>query len=143
VNTHACCEGVSTGSDRVTDGERIAIGGPRPATVARRCLAVTGWIVPGGILALLPKCPACLAVYLAIGTGVGISMSAATYLRLLLIVLCVAALSYVLAKQTRHIFERAGPTRGEGSFLFRRNRFLGRNNFRLISRRYRRPDYRR
>jgi hypothetical protein len=103
VKTRACCENVSAGSSCVTSGARIAISGPRPPTTARRCLDAAGWMVPSGILALLPKCPACLAAYFAIGTGIGISMSAAKYLRTLLVVLCVAALSSISAKLARRI----------------------------------------
>lgn len=109
VNPHACCQQVSIGSRRVNGGVRIAIGGPPCQTLGRLCLDAAGWILPGGILSLLPKCPMCLAAYLAIGTGLGISISAATYLRLLLVVLCVAALSYILLKQARRFLEKAGP----------------------------------
>jgi hypothetical protein len=117
MSTHACCERFLASSSRVTGGARSAIGGPRPPTHARRCLDAAGWIVPGGILALLPKCPACLAAYFAIGTGIGISMSAAMYLRTVLVVLCVAALSYISANLARRIWRMFKPGAGSGKVV--------------------------
>jgi hypothetical protein len=49
----------------------------------------------------LPKCPACVATYAVIGTGVGLSLSATTYLRALLVVLCVTSLLYLVARRMR------------------------------------------
>jgi hypothetical protein len=100
VIAHPCCEGVSTCSNRTAEA-RVAIGDPRAPTFVRRSLDLAGWIIPGGILALLPKCPACLIAYFAIGTGIGISMSTAIYLRMALVVLCAASLSYVAARRGR------------------------------------------
>jgi hypothetical protein len=63
------------------------------------------WIVPGAVLAVLPKCPLCLAAYLAMATGIGVSASAAAGLRVAVIVLCVASLSYVSAKGIARVFD--------------------------------------
>jgi hypothetical protein len=57
-----------------------------------RCVTVAQWAAPGVILALLPKCPLCIAAYIALGTGIGISVSTATYLRLGLMTGCAVAL---------------------------------------------------
>jgi hypothetical protein len=92
---HYCCKGVS---DRK----------PRLQSIVRRCLDIAGWIVPGAILTLLPKCPACLAAYLMVGTGIGLSMSTAAYLRMSLLVLCVSSLLY-LATRLAWRFRRYGP----------------------------------
>jgi hypothetical protein len=106
VNTHHCCAGVSASAGCKTSGMRTAIGGPHLRKLARRCLDSAGWIGPGSVLALLPKCPACLAAYFAIGTGIGISMSTAIYLRMALVVLCAASLSYFAASRGRRFIAR-------------------------------------
>ncbi len=48
----------------------------------------------GTTLALLPKCPACFAAYLAIGGGVQISLQAAANLRIMTVAICVLCLAY-------------------------------------------------
>ena len=53
----------------------------RSPSLLRRCGDISGWIVPASILALMPKCPLCVAAYVALATGIGISVTAATYLR--------------------------------------------------------------
>ena len=64
-------------------------------SVRRSFIDVAGWLVPGIVLSLPPKCPACLAAYVAIGTGLALSATTATYLRLTLLVLSLALLTYM------------------------------------------------
>ena len=73
----------------------------------RRCCQVAGnagWALPGAILVLLPKCPVCLAAYIATSTGFGLSFSAATHLRSFLLVSGATSLLYLAVKSLRHFF---------------------------------------
>jgi hypothetical protein len=75
--------------------------GGHSMTFARQCRKITGWLVPAAILVVLPKCPACLAVYIAVGTGIGVSVAAATYVRAVLAVLCLVSVLYLVRKRIR------------------------------------------
>jgi hypothetical protein len=77
---------------------------PMPVTLARRCHNIVGWLLPAGGLVMLPKCPACLAAYLALMTGIGISVSAATYLRMLVFIVCIASVAYFAATRGLQLF---------------------------------------
>jgi Flp pilus assembly protein TadB len=72
---------------------------------ARRSLDAAGYIVPSAILVLLPKCPACIVAYLAMGAGIGVTLSTAATLRAALVIVCVLCLAYLTARQVRR---RAG-----------------------------------
>ena len=83
----------------------------RFSAAARRIADLTGTALPGIGLLLMPKCPACLAAYVALGTGLGISFTAATYLRTGLIVLCIASLAYFGTRQLRRAVARMSTSR--------------------------------
>jgi hypothetical protein len=103
MNTHWCCIVETSAARRVATGTWATDGDPRFLTFVRRCLNTSGWLVPSAILLLLPKCPACLAAYLVMGTGVGLSLSTARALQILLVILCIASLSYLTVKH-RNLF---------------------------------------
>lgn len=83
MNSTPGCECPPRGSDRA--------GGLK--ALPRRAREFAGWIIPGTLLALMPKCPMCLAAYVALGTGLRISYSSAHNLRCMLTTLCVGILA--------------------------------------------------
>ena len=67
-----CC---SSGAD--------GIAAPRsfPRRWLRRIWAAVQWALPIAALALMPKCPGCVAAYVLLLTGAGISIAAASMLQ--------------------------------------------------------------
>jgi hypothetical protein len=101
VSAHGCCKLDARRQGYETIAARTAEGGAHRSTLADHCLATAACVVPGALLALLPKCPACLAAYVAIGTGVGLSISTAAQVRTLLVIGCAALLSWLAAGRLR------------------------------------------
>ena len=75
--------------------------------VTRRTRGAAAWALPSVALALVPKCPMCVAAYLAIGGGLGVSLTTAAHLRTALVWLCWSTLALLAARlvarvRTRH-----------------------------------------
>ena len=64
---------------------------------------LSAWVLPSAILVLVPKCPACLAAHVTLWTGLGLSLSTATYLRWVLLFLCVASLLFLIVERLDRI----------------------------------------
>jgi hypothetical protein len=63
--------------------------------------------VPAAALALMPKCPACVAAYAMAGTGIAVSVAAAAWLRAGVIVMCVASIALMaLTTVRRHLIRK-------------------------------------
>jgi hypothetical protein len=84
---HWCC----------TDSNDAAHVPARRTPWRGRIAAIIQWALPVATLALVPKCPACVAGYVVLFTGIGLSLPAAAALRWTLIALSSAALAYLLA----------------------------------------------
>ncbi len=76
--------------------------GPHRPT-RRPFLELGGWLAPTVVLALLPKCPACLAAYFALGTGVALSGAVATRLRTAVIVVCVVTFALLAVRSVLRV----------------------------------------
>lgn len=103
MSVHPCCHVTAADAGRKTFAAQSAGNDVSSSLFIRRCRSAAGWMIPSAILALLPKCPLCLAAYLALVTGVGFSMSTLIYLRTAIVVLCVASLVYLTNRSIRRI----------------------------------------
>jgi hypothetical protein len=84
---------------------------------ARCHRSFAGWLLPGVVLTIVPKCPACLAAYFLIGTGLSMSLSTAFYLRMLIVFLCVAALVLLTIRTLARIWSEQGVLHGKAGAL--------------------------
>ena len=76
-----------------------AAGGRKTPAWVRRVREILAWVLPGAALVAVPKCPACLAAYVTLWTGLGLSLATATYLRWVLLFLCVASLLFLVVRR--------------------------------------------
>jgi len=95
----SCCSQAASTARSSSHNE--ADGKAHSPSVARRRFAWAKCSLSTLILALLPKCPACFAAYVALGTGISLSVAAASVLRTLLICACVATLIWVFVSALR------------------------------------------
>ena len=84
------------------------IGGQRCGRWSRwrRLSEIAGWVVPGATLVLLPKCPICVAAYVALISGVGISIASACRLRTVLLLLSLTILFCLTLLRLRQLASR-------------------------------------
>jgi hypothetical protein len=82
--------------------------GKRSAGVIRRAWRRVEWVFPAALLALMPKCPLCVAAYVALFTGVGISVSTARWIQVSMVTLCLSSLGYFFVRYWRRQIKANG-----------------------------------
>ena len=108
MNELTCCR--TTASTARNISNRTANGEIHPSSARRRGFKFVRFSLPTLILVLLPKCPACFAAYVALGTGISVSVAAVSLLRNLLIVICIASIVWIVASALRSALrERLSP----------------------------------
>lgn len=101
MKTDCCCnatEGATRGQDNPA----------RPPSRRRRLGEFAGWLFPTATLVLMPKCPVCLAAYVALFSGMGISIASASILRTALLTLCIVTLLGLAVWRLRRLVFRRG-----------------------------------
>lgn len=74
----------------------------------RRRRGAAAFALPSIALALIPKCPMCIAAYLAIGGGLGVSLRTAAHLRTALVWLCWSVLVLLAVQVAMRFTRRSG-----------------------------------
>lgn len=92
--------GLCCSTNHASDTDRASPPPPkssyRPWT--SRARATLAWALPITTLTLIPKCPACLAAYVLLFTGIGVSLPAASAMRSALIAICVLTMAALLVR---------------------------------------------
>jgi len=85
--------------------------------LARRLSGTAASLAPGAALMLLPKCPLCLAAWLTVATGLGVSAGAAARVRGLIAIFWVVALTLAAAQIIQRIWRsRWASTSGQAAW---------------------------
>jgi hypothetical protein len=81
------------------DSAQSSIGPKERGSLLGRAWRSAQWLFPTALLALMPKCPMCVAAYIALFTGVGISVSAARWLQISMLAVCIGTLVFLIARR--------------------------------------------
>ena len=99
-----CCSGGGPAARDVLTPTGAPLSGRR--SMRRRVTAFAQWAVPIAALAMIPKCPACLAGYVLLFSGIGLSIPAATAARWCLIAACIVAIGWLAVRAGRRALTR-------------------------------------
>jgi len=99
--TMTLANGFTTPQRRPLTGGCCNRGSPRSPSGPRRGWEIAAGARSLGVWALMPKCPVCLAAYVALWTGLGLSLAAAAYLRWSLLFLSGVLLLYLAVLTVR------------------------------------------
>lgn len=77
-----------------------------PGTSKRRVTQVVGFLLSSVTLILVPKCPVCMAAYVALITGVSVSVAVASHLRLGLLMVCLSVLAGLVMHGLCRLYRR-------------------------------------
>jgi hypothetical protein len=84
--------------------------GERPTGLVCRAWRNVQWVFPAALLVLMPKCPMCVVGYVALFTGVSISIATAQWIQTLLPAVCVLSLACLAL---RHVIQRNAARPGD------------------------------
>ena len=76
---------------------------PKRRRARGRAGEAAGWVTSAAMLAVMPKCPLCLAGYVALATGIGMTAATAWYVRTGLLVLCATSLALLALRLVRRL----------------------------------------
>ena len=86
--------------------EHVVVKDSKKKKTIGRYIEFVKMLMPAVVFAIIPKCPVCLAGYIALGTGLGLSITTATYIRIVLIILCILSLLYFVVKHISRFIVR-------------------------------------
>jgi hypothetical protein len=85
-----------------TDHEAVAPARSWPSWL-RGMVALVKWALPITTLALVPKCPMCVAAYVLLFTGIGVSLPVAAAMRWAFMALSIGAIAYLAFRAVRRV----------------------------------------
>lgn len=100
---NCCSDEAPAGPSRPAPTTHLGQNSPETRTFVRRTLRAIEWAVPLVSLALIPKCPGCIAAYVLLISGIGLSFAAATAIRFGLIGVCIVAIAYLTFRSLRGV----------------------------------------